>query len=59
MTDRTSSTPLRHFASDNYAGICPEALAAMGEANVGHAPGYGDDRWTTEAADLLRETFET
>jgi threonine aldolase len=51
--------PVRQFASDNYAGICPEAWAAMAEANVGHAPGYGDDRWTAEAADLLRETFET
>ncbi|GAO03373.1 low specificity L-threonine aldolase [Anaeromyxobacter sp. PSR-1] len=53
------SGPLRHFASDNYGGICPEAFAAMAEANVGHSPGYGDDRWTQEAADLLRETFET
>ncbi len=53
------AAPLRHFASDNYAGICPEAFAAMAEANVGHAPGYGDDRWTEEAADLLREIFET
>ncbi|WP_242371840.1 threonine aldolase family protein [Anaeromyxobacter sp. SG26] len=49
----------RHFASDNYAGICPEAWAAMAEANAGHAPGYGDDRYTARAADLLRETFET
>jgi threonine aldolase len=49
----------RHFASDNYAGICPEAFAAMAEANAGHAPGYGDDRWTAEASDLLRELFET
>jgi threonine aldolase len=49
----------RQFASDNYAGLCPEALAAMQEANLGHAPAYGDDRWTTEAADLLRALFET
>jgi threonine aldolase len=49
----------RQLASDNYAGICPEAFAAMQEANSGHAPGYGDDRWTTEAADLLRQLFET
>src|SRR5260370_28169030 len=35
--------PLRHFASDNYAGICPEAWAALTEANQGHAVGYGDD----------------
>jgi threonine aldolase len=60
MTTRgLDSPPLRHFASDNYAGICPEAWTAMAEANVSHAPGYGDDRWTGEAADLLRETFET
>ncbi len=48
----------RQFASDNYAGVCPEAFAAMAEANAGHAPGYGDDRWTADASDLLRETFE-
>jgi len=47
----------RHFASDNYAGICPEAWQALAAANAGHAPSYGDDRWTAEAADLLRETF--
>jgi threonine aldolase len=49
----------RQLASDNYAGICPEAFAAMAEANHGHEPGYGDDRWTAEAADLLREAFES
>ncbi|HUL59510.1 MAG TPA: low specificity L-threonine aldolase [Anaeromyxobacteraceae bacterium] len=53
-----TAAPPRHFASDNYAGICPEAWAAMAEANARHAPGYGDDRWTAEAADLIRETFE-
>lgn len=47
----------RHFASDNYAGVCPEAFEAMAEANRDHAPGYGDDPWTAQAADLLRETF--
>jgi threonine aldolase len=31
----------------------------MAEANAGHAPGYGEDRWTEAASDLLRETFET
>ena len=31
----------------------------MQEANHGHAPGYGDDPWTAEAADLLRALFET
>ena len=51
--------PIRHFASDNYAGICPEAWDAMEEANAGHAPSYGEDRWTAMAADLIREVFET
>ncbi|HSB19916.1 MAG TPA: low specificity L-threonine aldolase [Anaeromyxobacteraceae bacterium] len=54
-----NAAPRRHFASDNYAGICPEAWAAMAEANVGHEPGYGDDAWTARAADLIRELFET
>ncbi|HWQ92343.1 MAG TPA: low specificity L-threonine aldolase [Clostridia bacterium] len=49
----------RQFASDNYAGICPEAFAAMQEANSGHAVSYGDDRWTQRASDLIREIFET
>ena len=49
----------RQFASDNYAGICPEAFAAFTEANRGHARSYGDDPWTEKAADLIREIFET
>jgi threonine aldolase len=53
------SARLRHFASDNYSGICPEAWSAMAEANRGHAPSYGDDPWTEKAADLIREVFET
>ena len=54
-----SSSPRRQFASDNLAGICPEALAALVEANAGHAPSYGADAWTAEATRLLREVFET
>jgi threonine aldolase len=46
------------FASDNTAGICPEAWDALAAANVGYAPSYGDDRWTQRAADLIRDLFE-
>jgi threonine aldolase len=46
------------FASDNTAGICPEAWEAMAAANVGYAPSYGEDRWTQRAADLIRALFE-
>lgn len=49
----------RQFASDNNAGVCPEAWAALAEANAGHAVGYGDDPWTKLAADMIREVFET
>ena len=49
----------RQFASDNWAGICPEAWAALAEANAGHAPSYGADAWTAEAVRLIREIFET
>src|SRR6516225_2381970 len=49
----------QQFASDNYAGICPEAWAAMQTANHGHATAYGDDTWTARAANAFRELFET
>lgn len=47
------------FASDNCAGMCPEALRALVTANAGDAPGYGEDEWTRRACDRLREVFET
>src|SRR6478736_2570517 len=49
----------QQFASDNYAGICPEAWAGMERANRGHATAYGDDEWTARAANAFRELFET
>ncbi|MCX8092223.1 MAG: low specificity L-threonine aldolase [Verrucomicrobiae bacterium] len=50
--------PQRHFASDNYAGLCPEALAALLDANTGHDISYGDDAWTARACDLIRDVFQ-
>jgi threonine aldolase len=49
----------RQFASDNYAGICPEAWEAMARANQGHSRAYGEDQWTARACDLIRQVFET
>ena len=46
------------FASDNNAGICPEALAALHEANRGHAFAYGADAWTRRAEDAIRAVFD-
>ncbi|MSU69720.1 MAG: low specificity L-threonine aldolase [Opitutaceae bacterium] len=54
MPDRNDD----HFASDNTAGICPEAWTALAEANRGRLPSYGADPWTQRACDLLRATFE-
>jgi threonine aldolase len=51
-------TPGYQFASDNTAGICPEALAALQSANVGFAPSYGADPWTERACELIRALFE-
>jgi len=47
------------LASDNTAGICPEAWAALEAANRGRLPSYGNDEWTARACDLLRTVFET
>jgi threonine aldolase len=47
------------FASDNTAGVCPEALAALTTANAGRAPSYGDDAHTARAKKLFNEIFET
>jgi len=49
----------QQFASDNYAGICPDAWRAMEAANRGHATAYGDDEWTERAANAFRKLFET
>lgn len=47
------------FASDNVAGICPEAFNALHKANEGLMPSYGDDAYTTAAANAFRTLFET
>lgn len=47
------------FASDNYSGICPEALEYMLKANTGSSPAYGNDEWTQKASDYFRQIFET
>ena len=53
------TSQVQQFASDNYAGICPEVWEATALANHGSAPAYGDDEWTDRAADAFRSLFET
>ncbi len=47
------------FASDNTAGICPEAWEAMRLAGCGYELSYGDDTWTDGATKLFRRIFDT
>jgi threonine aldolase len=50
----------QQFASDNYAGTCPEALQYFLQANAsGHETAYGDDRWTQRVCDAIRDLFKT
>lgn len=47
------------FESDNTAAICPEAWAALAEANAENAASYGEDKWTRRVSERVREIFET
>ncbi len=50
---------MRHdFASDNTAGLAPEALAALIAANAGAVSSYGSDAITARTADLIRERLQ-
>jgi len=50
----------RHeFASDNTAGICPEAWAALEAANKGECASYAEDPWTNRLQHRVAEIFET
>ncbi len=44
-----------NFSSDNHAGAHPAILEALGEANRGAAPAYGDDPWTARATARIRD----
>jgi len=57
MSDEPSGFKLQ-FASDNTAGICPEALDAFNAANAGFAASYGNDEATRHVCDRLRQLFE-
>ena len=54
-----TTTNRQQFASDNYAGTCPQAMHWFMEANAsGHEPAYGEDRWTQKSTDMLRQLFD-
>jgi threonine aldolase len=45
------------FTSDNWAGVAPVILKAIGDAQDGFAPAYGTDPWTERATALMAKTF--
>ena len=47
----------RGFASDNYAGIHPEILAAMVAINDGHQVAYGDDIYSAQLSTVVKKQF--
>lgn len=47
----------RTFASDNYAGVHPEVMKALLDANQGHAGSYGNDDHTEKAIEKFKDLF--
>lgn len=47
----------KSFASDNYAGMHPDILKAITDANVHHVPAYGGDDETARAINKFKELF--
>lgn len=56
-TLRLHDPEYRGFASDNYAGIHPEVLAAIAAANDGHQVAYGEDVYTARLQEVMAEHF--
>ncbi|MEO6833340.1 MAG: low specificity L-threonine aldolase [Chitinophagaceae bacterium] len=48
---------MKSFASDNYAGVLPEVMAALQDANQGHARSYGADAITKRTTAMMQDIF--
>ena len=51
--------PKFHFASDNTAGLCPEAWQVLQEVDESFVASYGADQHTEQACEAFREFFGT
>ncbi|MFC4909945.1 threonine aldolase family protein [Actinomadura gamaensis] len=45
------------FGSDNHAGVHPEVMAALAEANTGYQLAYGSDEWTERLDRVIARHF--
>lgn len=48
---------MRGFGSDNHAGVHPNILKALSEANTEHAPSYGTDPLTEKCQEIFKIHF--
>lgn len=53
----STPTPWRGFASDNYAGVHPEVMAAMAAVDSGHQVSYGEDDVTAALQERIADLF--
>lgn len=49
---------MKSFKSDNVSGVHPKILEAIIGANIGHHSPYGNDKWTEQATESIRNLFE-
>jgi threonine aldolase len=49
---------MKSLASDNYAGVLPEVMQALSDANQAHAISYGNDVLTNEVRAMFANIFE-
>ena len=54
---RLHDSEYRGFASDNYAGVHPEVLDALADANGGHQVAYGEDVYTARLQEVMKSHF--
>ena len=47
----------KSYASDNWAGTCPEVMNALIDANTHYTPAYGEDKYTIEAEASFKKLF--
>jgi threonine aldolase len=57
LQEEVCMQPWRGFASDNYAGVHPQILAALTRVNSGHQIAYGDDSITAELDERMATLF--
>lgn len=49
---------MKGFASDNYAGVLPQVMQALKQANEAHAVSYGHDADTERVRKLFKTVFD-